>query len=535
MGIYLNPGNENFKRIASSKLYVDKTQLIAIMNTLVQTADNYVCVSRPRRFGKTTANNMLAAYYSKGCDSRSLFAPFKIAQASSFVERLNKFNVLKIDVNSEYRNAPSKDKLISSLSSAIRKEFRSQFPTVGFEDEDSVATCIIKANAVSNEQFVILLDEYDVLVREQVPEKLQLHYLDFLNGLFKSDTVRPALALAYITGILPVVRDRVQSKLNNFDEYTILNAEKFSEFTGFTEQEVRELCETHGIDFSECKNWYDGYRMRWYDEQRQEFKSCDIYNPESVVKCMQTKSIESFWSKTSTYQVITDRLKENYKGIKDDVVRMIAGESVKVDTGMYLNTMTDFVVKDDVLTYLIHLGYLAYNKDDKTCRIPNKEVEKEWFRAVSILKNYSVTDKIIKSSEELLNQTLLKNCRAVEKALDKSHIHVASNRSYNNEDALMSAIYLAYIYAKNEYTVIKEMTTGKGFADVVFIPFYPGKPAMIIELKRNGSTESALSQIQAKEYYDSLEHYQGNLLFVGINYDEKSKKHQCEILEFKKE
>ena len=202
---------------------------------------------------------------------------------------------------------------------------------------------------------------------------------------------------------------------------------------------------------------------------------------------------------------------------------------------MYLNTMTDFVVKDDVLTYLIHLGYLAYNKDDKTCRIPNKEVEKEWFRAVSILKNYSVTDKIIKSSEELLNQTLLKNCRAVEKALDKSHIHVASNRSYNNEDTLMSAIYLAYIYAKNEYTVIKEMTTGKGFADVVFIPFYPGKPAMIIELKRNGSTESALSQIQAKEYYDSLEHYQGNLLFVGINYDEKSKKHQCEILEFKKE
>ena len=250
---------------------------------------------------------------------------------------------------------------------------------------------------------------------------------------------------------------------------------------------------------------------------------------------MKTKSIESFLSKTSTYQVITDRLKENYKGIKDDVVRMIAGESVKVDTGMYLNTMTDFVVKDDVLTYLIHLGYLAYNKDDKTCRIPNKEVEKEWFRAVSILKNYSVTDKIIKSSEELLNQTLLKNCRAVEKALDKSHIHVASNRSYNNEDALMSAIYLAYIYAKNEYTVIKEMTTGKGFADVVFIPFYPGKPAMIIELKRNSSTESALSQIQAKEYYDSLEHYQGNLLFVGINYDEKSKKHQCEILEFNKE
>ena len=497
--------------------------LLSELNEFIDKGNKYICVSRPRRFGKTIATNMMCAYYSKGCDSREMFKDLKISKADNYEKYLNKLNFIAIDVASEY--SKYEEKMLDKLSEKVKSEFKEQFPTVMFDEDESIAHCILKVYAETNETFVIVIDEYDYLVRIQASQNLLSNYLSFLGGIFKSNTLSPAISLAYLTGILPVIRLMDQTKLNNVWEYTILDAYNLSEYVGFTDEEVKPLCEKFGVDFQECKREYDGYAQNGFE----------IYNPESVVKCMQTKSIESFWSKTSTYQVITDRLKENYKGIKDDVVRMIAGESVKVDTGMYLNTMTDFVVKDDVLTYLIHLGYLAYNKDDKTCRIPNKEVEKEWFRAVSILKNYSVTDKIIKSSEELLNQTLLKNCRAVEKALDKSHIHVASNRSYNNEDALMSAIYLAYIYAKNEYTVIKEMTTGKGFADVVFIPFYPGKPAMIIELKRNGSTESALSQIQAKEYYDSLEHYQGNLLFVGINYDEKSKKHQCEILEFEKE
>ena len=524
MGIYLNPDNSGFKKTLSAGLYVDKTMLISELNKLIGTSNQYVCVSRPRRFGKTIATKMLCAYYSKGCDSRELFKDLKISKADNYEQYLNKLNFIKIDVASEYQNAKNKDKMLDKLTSFVKDEFEQQFPNVDFSQCESIADCMLRVHAATDETFVIILDEYDCLVRNNFGSGLFDDYLEFLNGLFKSEPLSDAISLAYITGILPVVRDRVQSKLNNFDEYTILNAFQLAEFVGFTAEEVQPLCAEYGVDYNECKREYDGYAQNGFE----------IYNPESVVKCLKTKSIESFWSKTSTYAVISDRLKSNFRGMKDDVIRMIAGENVKVDTGMYLNTMTDFVVKDDVFTYLIHLGYLAYNKDDKTCRIPNKEVEKEWFRAVSILKNYSVTDKIIKSSEELLNQTLAKNPRAVEKALDKSHIHVTSNRSYNNEDALMSAIYLAYIYAKNEYTVIKEMTTGKGFADVVFIPFYPGKPAMIIELKHNGSTESALNQIKNKQYFDSLEHYQGNLLFVAINYDEKAKTHQCEILEFEK-
>ena len=525
MGIYLNPGNENFSETTRSKIYVDKTPMIAVMNDVMRTADKYVCVSRPRRFGKTIAGNMLSAYYSKGCDSRALFAPYRISRDPSFETNLNRLNVIKIDMNSEYQNERDKDRLLDNLQDSILAEFAAQFPDISFDKNDSVGKCILKTYAQKGEKFVIIIDEYDVLVRENVSQKLFGQYLGFLNGLFKSDTLRPAVALAYITGILPVVRDRIQSKLNNFHEYTILDAGRLAEFVGFTAPEVQALCREHGANFEEYKRWYDGYSQRGYE----------IYNPESVVKSLAGGRCESYWGKTSTYAVIADRIRGDFDGIRDDVVRMLAGESVDVNVTMYMNTMTEFTGKDDVFTYLIHLGYLAYDREEETCRIPNREVQQEWKNAVSVVENQKVTDQIIKASKKLLAETLKLNSDAVAKSLDESHIHVTSNRSYNNEDALQSAIYLSYIYALNKYTIVKEMTTGKGFADVVFIPFVPGIPAMIIELKRNGSPDSAIAQIREKRYFDSLSAYSGDMLFVGVNYDEGTKKHECRIEQFMKE
>ena len=524
MGIYINPNNDNFTRSTKREIYVDKTMMISVLNNFIETDRTYVCISRPRRFGKTIAGNMLSAYFSKGCDSRSLFAPYKISKDPSFESNLNKLNVIKIDLNSEYRNEREKDKLLDNLQDKIVDEFRLQFPDIEFGEKESVGNSILKCYAQKNEKFVVIIDEYDVLVRENLSENLFRQYLDFLNGLFKSDTLRPAISLAYITGILPVVRDRIQSKLNNFREYTILDAGKLAEFIGFTGEEVQSLCKKYNCDYEEMKRWYDGYSQHGFE----------IYNPESVVMSIEDGVCRSYWSKTSTYAVISDRIQENFEGTKDDVIKMIAGENVDVIVTTFMNTMTDFRTKDDVFTYLIHLGYLAYNAEDETCRIPNKEVLKEWQSAVAVIDGYKTTNKIIKASKELLAETLRLNSEAVAKSLDESHIHVTSNRSYNNEDALQSAIYLSYIYALNKYTIVKEMTTGKGFADVVFIPFVPDIPALIIELKRNGSTESALNQIREKKYFDSLEHYSGNLLFVGVNYDEETKTHECKIEQFVK-
>ena len=525
MGIYLNPSHENFKRTISADIYVDKTMMIAETNRFIDKGNNYICISRPRRFGKTIAGNMLSAYYSKGCDSRDLFAPFKISKTPEFEKKLNRYNVIKIDMNSEYQTVENKKNLLKTLTREINKELYAAFPQVEFEEDDSLARCLLRIYAQTGETFIIIIDEYDVLVREQAEEALFQEYLSFLNGLFKSDTLRPAISLAYLTGILPVVRDKIQSKLNNFEEYTILDAGVLAEYIGFTVEEVQALCAEYGVDYTECCRWYDGYRQHGFE----------IYNPESVVKCIQRKAFGSYWGKTSTYEAIAERIRQNFAGTKEDVVKMIAGENVDVNATRYMNTMNSFTTRGDLFTYLIHLGYLAYNNEDSTCRIPNKEVRQEWFNAIEVDDDYAVTNQIIESSKELLAATIRGEEEVVAKALDISHIHVTSNRSYNNEDALQSAIYLSYIYALNQYTVIKEMTAGRGFADVVFIPFIPDRPAMIIELKRNSYTESALEQIKKKQYFDSLSHYQGELLFVGINYDEKEKTHTCRIVQFQKE
>ena len=332
MGIYLNPEPENFRRTLAGEIYVDKTMMIAEINRFIDRGENYVCMSRPRRFGKTIAGNMLSAYYSKGCDAGELFAPYKIAKDPSFESKLNKYNVIKIDMNSEYQNTLDREKLLRRLTEKIREEIREVFTEIHISDDDSLAESILSVYSKTGERFVIIIDEYDVLVREQVSSDLFNEYLSFLNGLFKSDTVRPAIALAYLTGILPVVRDRIQSKLNNFEEYTILDAGELAEYVGLTGEEVKEICFKNDINFEECKRWYYGYRQHGYE----------IYNPESVVKAVRRKGFDNYWGKTSTYAVIVDQIKKDFEGIREAVVELISGESIMVDAGMFLNTMTDF-------------------------------------------------------------------------------------------------------------------------------------------------------------------------------------------------
>lgn len=526
MGIYLNPGNENFNRNLMSDIYVDKTQMLDVLNHYIDTGNNYVCISRPRRFGKTVTQNMIAAYYSKGCDSAEMFAGRRISDVAGYEKYMNRYNVIQIDLNGEYESAKAvgrTEETLNNLFRKIKREFISHFENIELAQEDTLTDMILQVYSETKETFVFLIDEYDVLVRNRVSEELFDQYLSFLNSLFKNNTLRPAVSLAYITGILPVVRDKVQSKLNNFKEYTILDAKELAEYVGFSSAEVRDLCAQYHIDFDKCRLWYDGYGQHGFE----------IYNPESVIESVTSGHFSNYWGRTSSYAVISDRIKSNFNGMKDDVIRMLSGEQIEVNVSRYMNTMTDFRNKDDAFTYLIHTGYLAYNLENGTCRIPNREIRLEWYNAIEDDSDYSVTDQIIKASRKLLRDTWKGDEKAVAKALDTSHIHVTSNRSYNNEDALQAAIYLAYIDALNEYTVVKEMTAGKGFADITYIPVKPGScPAMIIELKRNKTTQSALDQIKEKRYFDSLLHYQGDLLFVGINYDADTKTHECKIERF---
>ena len=281
MGLYVNPNNVNFQMALNSSIYVDKSMLIAEINRLVKTNKRFVCVSRSRRFGKTMAGNMLSAYFSKGCDSRDQFANLKIAKDPSFEKYLNKLNVIKLDVNAFYSKYGPKADLVALFSASIRTELKAAFPSVLIPDDEPLAGCLEKIYAFTNEQFVVIIDEYDVLVRERVSESVFKSYLNFLNAMFKNDNLAPAIALAYLTGILPVVRDKVQSKLNVFREYTMVGASRLSEFVGFTAEEVQALCQENGLDFEECKRWYDGYNLN----------GIEIYSPNSIVEAIDNGEI----------------------------------------------------------------------------------------------------------------------------------------------------------------------------------------------------------------------------------------------------
>ena len=532
MGIYLNPSNRNFSAQIATGRYIDKTMLIAETNKWLDDPDfKFICMSRPRRFGKSIAEDMLAAYYSKGADSRKLFSPFRIAQTVSFEKHLNKYHVLHIDLNSLYANWVELDTtkkqeipFMVYVNELVCGEFLPEFSDVQFGKYATIANYILSVYEQKKETFIIIIDEYDVLVREQVSESELEIYRAFLNSLFKSREIKPAITLAYLTGILPIMRDKIQSKLNTFTTYTMLGAGSFSEFVGFTTEEVKAICAQYNTDFSLCKSWYDGYRL----------KNFELYNPESVIHAALSGEFRSYWSGTSTYEVVAEKIAMNFAGTKEDVITMFSGYKVSVDVGSYDNTMTGFKNKDDVFTFLIHLGYLAYDADEQKCFIPNREVHNEWRRVIKNDSNYAETNKIVLASEMLLQETIAGNEEAVAAALDTSHTHVTSNRSYNNEYSLQSAIYLAYIYAINHYIVTKEMTAGKGFADIVYIPFDNTKSALIVELKHNNSAETALTQIKEKQYFESLAAWHGEVLFVGVNYDEKTKKHTCKIERFVK-
>ena len=520
MGIYLNPNNELLKRDLNSPIYIDKSLLIAEMNKLIGTNGNFVCISRPRRFGKSMAGNMLAAYYSKGCDSRELFKDLKIAKDKSFEEYLNRLNVIKIDMNAEYMS--NQDEFLQVMQKKIMKDFFRAFPDVDFSDCRSFADCMLEVYAEKEETFVVIIDEYDVLVRERVPKALFDDYLQFLNAMFKNSTLSPAISLAYLTGILPIVRDKIQSKLNLFTEYSMTDAGRLAEFVGFTADETKALCKEYGMDYDECRRWYDGYDLDYVKE---------IFSPRSVVSAMDRKRFGSYWTQTGSYEALKLYILMNFGGMKDDVVTMMGGGKVDVNVYKYLNTMTDFHSKDDVFTYLIHLGYLAYDRENRQCYIPNSEIREQWVFSVEYEDDYQPIIKLVNDSKALLEATINKNEEAVAAALTEAHIRATNPLTYNNEASFQSAIGLAYFYANLKYTVIKELPTGKGYADLALIPYVPNIPAMIIELKNSKSAESAIRQIKEKKYDDLLEHYRGDLLFVGINYDAETKEHQCRIEE----
>ena len=524
MGIYLNPGNNKFKRAVNSDIYVDKTGLIKYTNSIVDTLQSCVCVSRPKRFGKSMAADMLTAYYSKGCDSRELFSSLEIAKDENFEEHLNKYDTIFLNMQEFLSRSSNVKELLERVEGKVIRELKKQYPDVELYDENDLAETMQDIFAESECPFIVIIDEWDCIFREFKHDKAaQEIYLDFLRDLLKD---KEYIYLAYMTGILPIKKYGTHSALNMFDEFSMIDPGPLAEYVGFTEKEVEALCQKYQMDINEIKNWYDGYSF-------EEVES--VYSPKSVVSCMRLGKLGNYWNQTETFEALQIYIDMNFEGLRDDILSMIAGETVPVNTRSFTNDMTTFRTEDDVLTLLIHLGYLGYRYADKTVFIPNEEIRSEYVSAIAV-SDWGEVSKALKNSADTLQAIWQGREEQVAEGIRQAHFET-SHLQYNDENALSYTISLALYAARNFYTVHRELSGGKGFADIVYVPRkrFLDKPALVVELKWDKNAEGAIQQIKEKEYCRSLEEYKGNLLLVGINYDKKTQVHTCKIEQYRKE
>ena len=554
VGTYLNPSKNDFEEAINSEIYVDKTEMLYYLNKVVKTKKKYVSVSRPRRFGKTTTVDMLCAYYSCTSENRDLFENLKISGISPDTNKpeqtwdryLGSFDVIRLVMTRFFKKNISVSESLSKLQCLVSREIKQAYPDKDYYNEADLIQTLDDAYSEKKKQIVIVIDEWDAVFRARPDDNEgQTEYLDFLRDLMKDNN---NIALAYMTGILPIKKYGQHSALNMFTEYSMMFPRELARFTGFTEDEVSELCSSYGRDFENIRSWYDGYDVSdiippdpGHSELKAtgkspEAKRYSLYSPLSVVEAVTTGVIKNYWNKTETYEALAEYIRKDYDGLKDAVALLMDGGRVEIDTSTYQNDMTTFSGRDDILSLLVHLGYLGFDDVKSEVFIPNREILDE-FRTSTKSSEWITTFESFRISQELLKATWESDEIRVAELLEKAHNRTES-KTYNSEAALSYAIQYAYYAAQKYYTTIQELATGKGYADIIYLPSpkYPDKPALLIELKYNKDAVTAVEQIKNKQYPEKLEHYKGNILVVGINYDKDApsdspdfKHHSCKI------
>lgn len=519
MGTYINKGNSDFQDIVNHE-FIDKSGLIPAINETLNSERRYSCVTRCRRFGKSMAAKMLCAYYDWSCDSKALFSGLAVEKDPSFNKYLNKYPTIYLDIT-DFTTRYRGEEIVDQIQNSIIRDLKSVFPKVPVNDSDDLMDYLYRIKETGCECFVFIIDEWDLVLRELGGNVSVINrYVDFLRRLFKGSGSNSVFAGVYMTGILPIKRYNTQSALNNFREYSMVDPAYLASYYGFTEKEVEALAQKYDVDVDILKQWYDGYVIG--DEK-------SIYNPYSVMEAIRRKRCKSYWATTGAYDSVKTYIQMNFDGLKDTIIRMLAGDKVVVNTTKFQNDMSMVTSKDDVLTVLIHLGYLAYDESEAKCFIPNKEVADEFSNAVEET-DWDQLAKVIRDSRDLLDATLACDELSVAKGIEQAHDENTSILSYNDENSLACVLSIAYIWAKNEYVIHRELATGKGYADLVLIPRRNvNKPAIVLELKYNKSVDSALEQIRRKNYTSKIGEYTGEILLVGINYDKESKLHTCKI------
>ncbi|MBU3136417.1 ATP-binding protein [Clostridium gasigenes] len=518
MNMYLNTCKplENFKSLYKSKYFVDKSLIIENLNERIGTSDKFLCITRPRRFGKSSVADMISSYYSKALDSKEVFDSLKISKANNYDEHLNKYNVINISFNEISEIGNKYEDYIKMIRETLKKDIVEKYPHINPSEYFNISSMLQD----TGDKFIFVFDEWDYIFNNNLFIENQNDFLEFLRNLLKD---QPYVLLCYMTGVLPIKKYSSGSALNMFDEFTFLKDRILGEYFGFTEAEVKKLCAENGeIDFNELESWYNGYLTA---------KGVKVYNPRSVVKALLNNHCESYWTNTGAMDEVAQYLKYNTLEIRDDVIQMVSGAEVDITIDEEFRAgQGNPKTKEEIYSAMIVLGFLSYY--DGYLKIPNQELMKEFQKALRD-ESFGYVSEIIENSRKMLKATVNYDTKTVESILHDIHNSEIPILKYSDENSLSCVLTLAYLAARDTYRVEREEKAGKGYSDFSFHPRRKNDIPFIVELKKDGTPEAAIKQIREKEYALKFrkEYKDKKVLAVGICYNSDTKEHNCIIEE----
>lgn len=533
MGIYLNSRSAYtlYKSETEKPYFVDKSKMLEELFPLVQTGNNHVCITRPRRFGKTVMANMIASFFSETYDAQDIFQSLQIAKSEEYDKYRNQFPVIHISFNELGGRCNSYEQYIDRIEKRLIKDIKKEYPKIEIDEEAGAAEALLELYAEDDAaQFVFVLDEWDFIFHQSfTSESDKRAYLTFLRNLLKD---RPYVRLAYMTGILPIAKYSSGSELNMFSEFTMASEERFSEYFGFTEEEVDLLFSRYQertgkskqVTREGLKDWYDGYHTKAGER---------LYNPRSVVMSLSNNNLGNYWTSSGPYDEIYYYIEHNVDAVRDDLARMVSGIPVSVKIREYAATSQELKTKEEIFSAMLVYGFLSY--ENGKVSIPNKELEDKFTEMLKREPSLGYVYRLAKESERMLQATLAGDTKTMEEILELVHDTEVPMLSYNHETELAAVINLIYLAARDTYRVEREDKAGKGYVDFIFYPeIDKSADSLILELKVDHTPEEAIWQIREKKYalrfqgkIGEIPRYSGRILAVGISYEKTTKKHSC--------
>lgn len=533
MGFFLNSMKSYtiYKSETLKPYFVDKTMILQELCPLAEQGNNHICITRPRRFGKTVMANMLGAFFTKGLDSRELFDNLEISRTVCHEKHINKHNVIYIDFSKCDDECNNYKSYISNIKELLREDLHTAYPDCEYRENGNVSEDLLRIHMKTKEKFIFILDEWDAVFHMPFVEETDKEaYILFLKGLLKD---QPYVSLTYMTGILPIAKYSSGSELNMFLEYSMVSQERFSDYFGFTEREVEklykkysEITDTTNITKDGLKEWYDGYHTASGER---------IYNPRSVVAALSNNRLANYWTSSGPYDEIFYYIKKNIADVCEDLALMLSGEAISAKVQEYAATSMNLQTKDEIFSAMVVYGFLSY--EDGKVYIPNKELMDRFADMVCKESSLGYVNRLAKESERMLNATLVGDTKTMEEILEYAHHTESPLFVYNNEAELSAVVNLVYLSARDKYAVCREDKAGIGYVDFIFYPkFDRNADCIILELKVDKTPEEAISQIKEKKYALAFKgkigetaQYTGRILAVGIGYFKDTKEHRCKI------